>query len=124
MENNQTINMSSATVIEKNPSSQSKSKPLTELTVPAMQPNMTDKEAQQESTGHESEESKEGHAQHPLAQLGNARKNSLLIIFAIASFVDVCNVSGVAVAVAQIGMDTGLKQSQLVWVSFWADWEV
>lgn len=53
---------------------------------------------------------------HPLARLGDARKNFLLFIFAIATFVDVCNVSGAAVAVAQIGFDTGLGVSQLVWV--------
>jgi hypothetical protein len=33
------------------------------------------------------------HGVHPLAQLGNARKNFLLFIFAISTFVDVCNVS-------------------------------
>ena len=33
---------------------------------------------------------------HPLAQLGAARKNFLLFIFAVATFVDVCNVSGAA----------------------------
>jgi hypothetical protein len=57
------------------------------------------------------------HEQHALATLGSARKHFLLLIFSIASFVDVCNVSGVAVAVAQIGNDTGLGISQLVWVS-------
>jgi len=57
------------------------------------------------------------HEVHPLAALGQGRKMFLLLIFSIASFVDVCNVSGVAVAVAQIGMDTGLGISQLVWVS-------
>jgi hypothetical protein len=56
------------------------------------------------------------HAPHPLAALGGARKHFLLLIFSIASFVDVCNVSGVAVAVAQIGNDTGLEISQYVWV--------
>lgn len=84
-----------------------------------IQPNMTDKEAQ--LTRRESQLSAtlpgaEPH-EHPLAQLSNARKNFLLVIFAIATFVDVCNVSGVAVAVAQIGNDTGLHVSQLVWVS-------
>ena len=59
----------------------------------------------------------EQHGQHPLAQLGNARKNFLLGIFAVAYFVDVCNVSGVGIAVAQIGKDTGLSTSQFVWVS-------
>lgn len=34
-----------------------------------------------------------GHGVHPLAQLGNGRKNFLLFIFAISTFVDVCNVS-------------------------------
>jgi hypothetical protein len=61
--------------------------------------------------------SDEAHHQHPLAQLGQARKNFLLLIFSIASFVDVCNVSGVAVAVAQISADIGLDLSQIVWVS-------
>jgi hypothetical protein len=53
---------------------------------------------------------------HPLAQLGNVRKNVLLFIFAIATFVDICNVSGVAVAVAQIAQDTSLEVSQVVWI--------
>ncbi|RSH87263.1 hypothetical protein EHS25_003172 [Saitozyma podzolica] len=53
---------------------------------------------------------------HPLAQLGQARKNFLLLIFSIASFVDICNVSGVAVAVAQISTDIGLDLSQIVWI--------
>ena len=56
-------------------------------------------------------------ASHPLAVLGSARKNFLLFIFAVATFVDVCNISGVAIAVAEIGNDTGLGVSQLVWVS-------
>ena len=55
--------------------------------------------------------------QHILATLGQTRKNFLLLIFSIATFVDICNVSGVAVAVAQIGQDIGLDLSQLVWVS-------
>ncbi|ORX36582.1 major facilitator superfamily domain-containing protein [Kockovaella imperatae] len=58
----------------------------------------------------------DAHHVHPLAQLGAVRKNFLLFIFAVATFVDVCNVSGVAIAVAQIGMDTGLHISQLVWI--------
>jgi hypothetical protein len=53
---------------------------------------------------------------HPLAQLSQARKNFLLLIFSIASFVDICNVSGVAVAVAQISSDIGLDLSQIVWI--------
>jgi hypothetical protein len=31
------------------------------------------------------------HSVHPLAQLSNIRKNVLLLIFAISTFVDVCN---------------------------------
>jgi MFS family permease len=38
------------------------------------------------------------------------------LIFSIASFVDICNVSGVAVAVAQISTDIGLDLSQIVWI--------
>ena len=53
---------------------------------------------------------------HPLAALSNGRKNVLLIIFAVASFVDVCNVSGVAIAVAQISSDIDLGISQIVWI--------
>ena len=53
----------------------------------------------------------------PLAALGKARKNFLVFIFAVATFVDVCNVSGISIAVADIGQDTGLGVSQLVWVS-------
>ena len=44
---------------------------------------------------HDAEDGHQEH-RHPLAQLGNARKNFLLFIFAIATFVDVCNVSGAA----------------------------
>jgi hypothetical protein len=53
----------------------------------------------------------------PLAQLGQVRKNFLLLIFSIATFVDICNVSGVAVAVSQIARDIDLEISQIVWVS-------
>ncbi|KAL1411547.1 hypothetical protein Q8F55_002509 [Vanrija albida] len=53
---------------------------------------------------------------HPLAELSQGRKHLLLFIFAIASFVDVCNVSGVAVAGAQIAFDIKLAVSQIVWI--------
>lgn len=43
--------------------------------------------------------------QHPLAQLSSSTKHLLLVIFSIAQFVDVCNVSGVAIAVADISSD-------------------
>lgn len=33
-----------------------------------------------------------------------------------ATFVDICNVSGVAIAVAQIAADTKLEVSQIVWI--------
>ncbi|OCF33013.1 efflux protein EncT [Kwoniella heveanensis BCC8398] len=56
------------------------------------------------------------HYNHPLAKLGQNRKNFLLFIFSIASFVDICNVSGVAVAVAQISFDIKLELSQIVWI--------
>lgn len=59
----------------------------------------------------------EGH-DHPLAQLSSARKHFLLLIFAVAQFTDICNVSGVAIEVAQLAGDLGLGHSQLVWVSF------
>ncbi len=87
-------------------------------TLADVEPSMTDKEAQHAKPKQlDLNSSVDQHAEHPLAQLGNARKNFLLVIFAIATFVDVCNVSGVAVAVAEIGQDTGLAVSQLVWVS-------
>ncbi|OWZ51699.1 hypothetical protein C351_03567 [Cryptococcus neoformans c8] len=53
---------------------------------------------------------------HGLASLGQGRKNLLLLIFSVATFVDVCNVSGVAVAVAQISQDINLGYSQIVWI--------
>ncbi|TYJ57150.1 hypothetical protein B9479_002064 [Cryptococcus floricola] len=51
-----------------------------------------------------------------LASLSQGRKNLLLLIFSIATFVDVCNVSGAAVAVAQISQDIQLGASQVVWI--------
>ncbi|WWD15856.1 hypothetical protein CI109_100280 [Kwoniella shandongensis] len=56
------------------------------------------------------------HGESPLAHLGQARKNFLLFIFSVATFVDICNVSGVAVAVAQISFDIKLDTSQIVWI--------
>nr|XP_019046433.1 hypothetical protein I302_05182 [Kwoniella bestiolae CBS 10118]OCF25363.1 hypothetical protein I302_05182 [Kwoniella bestiolae CBS 10118] len=53
---------------------------------------------------------------HPLAQLPSLRKHILLFIFSVATFVDLCNVSGAAVAVAQISQDIGLGVSQAVWI--------
>lgn len=55
-------------------------------------------------------------SQHVLAQLSPARNNFLLVIFSIAQFIDVCNVSGVAIAVAQISSAIHLAQSQIVWI--------
>ncbi|WVN85286.1 uncharacterized protein L203_100431 [Cryptococcus depauperatus CBS 7841] len=57
-----------------------------------------------------------GHSESPLATLSQARKNFLLFIFSVATFVDVCNVSGVAVGVAQISTDIKLDYSQVVWI--------
>lgn len=54
---------------------------------------------------------------HPLARLGSARKHCLLFIFAVAQFVDICNVSGVGIEVAQLAKSLDLAISQLVWVS-------
>lgn len=54
---------------------------------------------------------------HPLAKLGSARKHFLLFIFSVASFLDICNVSGAAIAVAQISVDIQIESSQIVWVS-------
>nr|XP_019013488.1 efflux protein EncT [Kwoniella pini CBS 10737]OCF52269.1 efflux protein EncT [Kwoniella pini CBS 10737] len=51
-----------------------------------------------------------------LAKLSQARKNFLLFIFSVATFIDICNVSGVAVAVAQISQDIHLDTSQIVWI--------
>ena len=53
---------------------------------------------------------------HPLAQLSTVRKDVLLAIFSIATFTDICNVSGVAVAVAEISQDIHLAASQVAWV--------
>lgn len=57
------------------------------------------------------------HKEHPLAQMSPVRKNVLLLLFSVAVFVDICNVSGVGVAVAQIAIDINLDLSQVVWVS-------
>lgn len=54
---------------------------------------------------------------HPLAQLGQGRKNFLLFVFGIATFLDICNVSGVGLAVAQISGDLDLAINQIAWVS-------
>ncbi|ODN84729.1 hypothetical protein L202_00613 [Cryptococcus amylolentus CBS 6039] len=51
-----------------------------------------------------------------LASLSQARKNMLLFTFSIATFVDVCNVAGTAIAVAQIASDIHLGSSQVVWI--------
>ena len=67
-----------------------------------------------------SEKSRDGsgsHPRHPLAELSFAKKHFLLFIFAVATFVDTCNTAGISIAVADIGADTGLGVSQLVWVS-------
>ncbi|WVQ76083.1 hypothetical protein IAR50_005722 [Cryptococcus sp. DSM 104548] len=53
---------------------------------------------------------------HPLAQLSPLKKSILLLSFALADFIDIANVSGVAVAVADITTDTGLQSSQGIWV--------
>ncbi|WVQ71602.1 hypothetical protein IAR50_001142 [Cryptococcus sp. DSM 104548] len=57
-----------------------------------------------------------GHHRSPLADLSQLRKNVLLLIFSVSTFIDICNVSGVAVAVAQISVDIGLDTSQIVWI--------
>ncbi|WWC61164.1 uncharacterized protein I303_103744 [Kwoniella dejecticola CBS 10117] len=80
---------------------------------------VTDQEAQLERS--KSKQLREGasdadHHNSPLAQLGQARKNFLLFIFSVATFIDICNVSGVAVAVAQISVDIKLDTSQIVWI--------
>ncbi|WVQ98675.1 hypothetical protein IAU59_005806 [Kwoniella sp. CBS 9459] len=82
-------------------------------------PNAVDKELQ--ATRTKSHQLREGasdaeHAEGALAQLGQARKNFLLFIFSVATFIDICNVSGVAVAVAQISLDIQLDTSQIVWI--------
>lgn len=51
-----------------------------------------------------------------LSSLSTFRKTVLLLTFALANFIDVCNVSGVAIAAAQISQDIGLETSQIVWV--------
>lgn len=54
---------------------------------------------------------------HPLAKLSQNKKHFLLFVFSIAVFLDISNLSGVGVAVAQISADIGLAASQIVWVS-------
>ncbi|KAL8283968.1 hypothetical protein RQP46_005081 [Phenoliferia psychrophenolica] len=51
-----------------------------------------------------------------LSTLSPSKKSALLAIFCIATFLDVCNVSGVSIAVARISEDIGLGPSQSVWV--------
>ncbi|WVQ88920.1 hypothetical protein IAS59_002662 [Cryptococcus gattii] len=53
--------------------------------------------------------------EHTLSSLSTFRKTVLLLTFALANFIDVCNVSGVAIAAAQISKDIGLETSQVVW---------
>ncbi|WWC62078.1 uncharacterized protein I303_104668 [Kwoniella dejecticola CBS 10117] len=64
-------------------------------------------------TAYEQEQVQTG---NKLAQLPDLKKNALLFIFSVATFVDLCNVSGVAVAVAQISQDIDLAISQAVWI--------
>ncbi|WVQ71582.1 hypothetical protein IAR50_001122 [Cryptococcus sp. DSM 104548] len=52
----------------------------------------------------------------PLASLSQTRKNMLLFTFSIATFVDVCNIAGTALAVAQISQDIDLASSQIIWI--------
>ncbi|ODO03412.1 efflux protein EncT [Cryptococcus wingfieldii CBS 7118] len=52
----------------------------------------------------------------PLADLSQVRKNFLLLIFSVSTFIDVCNVSGAGVAVVQIANDIKLDTSQIVWI--------
>lgn len=54
---------------------------------------------------------------HPLAALSSLKKNTLLLVFCIATFLDICNVSGAGMAVPKIAVDIGLGFSQLTWVS-------
>lgn len=54
--------------------------------------------------------------EHTLSSLSTFRKTVLLLVFALANFIDVCNVSGGAIAAAQISKDIGLETSQVVWV--------
>ncbi|KAL7421600.1 hypothetical protein Q5752_003369 [Cryptotrichosporon argae] len=56
------------------------------------------------------------HHAHPLAQLSSGRKHFLLFIFSVASFIDVCQVSGAGVSVAEISADIGLATSQIIWI--------
>lgn len=58
---------------------------------------------------------------HPLATLSPLKKNVLLLVFAIATFLDICNISGVGLAVPNIAMDIGLGFNQLSWVRVPAD---
>lgn len=53
---------------------------------------------------------------HCLEKLGAARSSLLLVVFAVSHFVDVCNLSGVGLATARLGHDTGLAPSQWIWV--------
>ncbi|KAL1410473.1 hypothetical protein Q8F55_004484 [Vanrija albida] len=56
------------------------------------------------------------HSNHPLNQLSSGRKHFLLFIFCLSNFVDVCNVSGVAIATSQIAADIKLAPTQIVWI--------
>jgi hypothetical protein len=87
------------------------------------QSTMSDKEAQQSPKssqidpnglpGNSPGASHEDAHVHPLAALGDARKNFLLLIFAVATFVDVCNVSGVA------GESSGFERAESVADAQW-----
>ncbi|OCF36546.1 efflux protein EncT [Kwoniella heveanensis CBS 569] len=86
-------------------------------------PNAVDKELQ--ATRTKSHQLREGasdaeHAEGALAKLGNARKNFLLFIFSVATFIDICKFElikrGTRLQVAQISVDIKLDTSQIVWI--------
>lgn len=87
---------------------------------------MSDKHLHPSATANQGDANHSHHdgADHPLAKLGSGRKHFLLFIFSIASFLDICNVSGVAVAVAQISVDIDLGASQIVWVCTLTLWRL
>ncbi|WVW83145.1 hypothetical protein I302_105163 [Kwoniella bestiolae CBS 10118] len=111
-------NVDNATLTDQNGTIMNTDKEISTRSQPVS--NKIDHEAQSLER-HKSKQLREGatdaeHLHSPLAELGQARKNFLLFIFSVATFIDICNVSGVAVAVAQISIDIKLNTSQIVWI--------
>ncbi|TYJ53579.1 hypothetical protein B9479_005784 [Cryptococcus floricola] len=69
-----------------------------------------------DNTTNTTQENESPSTQHPLAQLSPLKKSVLLFIFGLADFLDIANVSGVAVAVADITTDISLHSNQGIWI--------